>query len=67
MSAQPAPDLTVEEAAAKLGCDASTIRRRVRAGELAARRVGARLYLLDAASVAKATRRDPGRPPKREA
>lgn len=64
MSAQPAPDLTVAEAAAKLRCDPSTIRRRVRAGELVARRVGARLYLVDAASVAAATRRDPGRPPK---
>ena len=66
MIAQPAASrgISVAEAAQRLDCDASTIRRMVRRGELTAWRIGVRTYVLDAASVAGATVRPEGRPPK---
>lgn len=43
--------MTVEQAAAEIGCDASQVRRLFGAGRLTGERVGRRLILLDAASV----------------
>ncbi len=41
MLEQPAPEwLTITEAAARLGCSADTIRRRIKSGELEARGAG---------------------------
>jgi len=40
-------DLTVAEAAAALQCSASTVHRKIKAGELAARRLGPRLIRVE--------------------
>ena len=50
-SARMEGKMTVAEAAAAIGCDASQVRRLFRAEKLAGERVGRRLILLDAASV----------------
>ena len=46
-------ELTVTEAAEVLGVDPSVVRRRIRLGEMRARRVGPRLYLIPADEVAR--------------
>ena len=48
-----ARELTVAEAAEALGIDPSVVRRRIRLGEMQARRVGPRLYLIPADEVAR--------------
>ena len=44
-------DFSIAEAAAALQCSASTVHRKIRAGELAARRVGPRLIKVDRAGL----------------
>ncbi len=59
-------EVTVREAAALLGLDVSQVRRRIQAGQLPARRVGMRLWLIPRAEVeaaAKIGRLPPGPKP----
>lgn len=48
------PELTVEEAAALLGLSVAGVRRRIQRGDLKARRVGARLWLIPREEVERA-------------
>ena len=48
-----AREMTVSEAAEALGIDPSVVRRRIRLGEMQARRVGPRLYLIPTEEVAR--------------
>jgi excisionase family DNA binding protein len=57
--------LTVAEAAALAGVSAAAIRKRIRAGRLAARRVGPN-YLVTRASLEAYERRRAGRPKRQE-
>jgi len=59
--------LTTQEAADRLGVGQSYIYRLIAQGRLKAKRVGARLLLVDAASVRGFKRRPRGRPRKQKA
>lgn len=65
MSPRSEPSLlTTQEAAARLGCDISTVRRLIRNLELRATRYGLRTYLIAPRDLARVKLRKVGRPKK---